>query len=86
MFTERKYYYMAQLKIEDLQKAEYVQPKHIMKIYSLGRTTVWKLLTEMRATPKYKKSFRDLGYHLKLVKRADFERFLQDRSNQYLKD
>ncbi len=76
---------MAQLKIEDLQKAEYVQPKHIMKIYSLGRTTVWKLLTQMRTIPKYKKSFRDLGYHLKLVKLEDFKRFLQDKNNDYLR-
>jgi hypothetical protein len=63
----------------------YVQPHMIVKRYSLGRTTVWRLLKEMKAMPKYKKSFLDQGWQLKLVKLVDFEQFMQERNQQYLR-
>lgn len=63
----------------------YVQPAHIVKQFSIGRTTVWRLLKKMRTIPKYKNSFLDLGWQLKLVKLNDFESFLQDQNHAYLK-
>lgn len=64
----------------------YVQPKQISKTFSISRTTVHSLLTKMKQVPKYKKSFLDLGFHLKLVKLADFEKYLQEIDRQYLKE
>lgn len=65
--------------------AEYVQPAHLTEKLSVSRTTVWRLLNKMRAKPKYKNSFLNLTWHLKLVKLADFEKFLQEENNQYLR-
>lgn len=64
----------------------YVQPKQISKSYSLGRSTVHRILTDMKQVPKYKKSFIDLGYHLKLVKLVDFEKYLHEINGKYLKE
>lgn len=66
--------------------ALYVQPKHLTISYSMSRTTVYRLLKDMKKIPKYKKSFLDLGFHLKLVKLADFEKYIQDLDRQYLKN
>ena len=64
----------------------YVQPKQIAKTFSISRATVHNLLTGMKKIPKYKKSFLDLSFHLKLVKLADFEKYLQEIDRQYLKE
>ena len=69
----------------DATGALYVQPKHIADNFSLSSTTVWRLLKAMKQIPKYKKSFLDLGWQLKLVKLADFEKFLQEQEHEYLK-
>lgn len=58
----------------------WVQPARLVQLFSIGRTTVWRLTKEMQAIPKYRDSFLDLGYQLKLIKLADFEQFLQERS------
>lgn len=63
----------------------YVQPKHLTEKFSLGRTTVYRYLREMKKVPKYRKSFLDLSYHKKIVKLADFEKYLQEIDGQYLK-
>lgn len=65
---------------------EWVQPKHIVKRYSIGRTTVWRLLKKMKAVPKYEHSFRDLGWALKQVKLADFDEFMQSQDKKYLRE
>lgn len=70
----------------DLERAEWVQPKHIVKMYSMGRTTVWRLLKKMKAVPKYEHSFRDVTFCLKLVKLADFEDFMQSQDKKYLRE
>ena len=63
----------------------YVQPVHLTEKFSISRTTVWRLLKKMRAEPKYKNSFLNLTWQLKLVKLIDFEKFLQEENNQYLR-
>lgn len=70
----------------DATGALYVQPKHLVDMYSMSRTTIWRLLKTMKQIPKYKKSFHDLGWQLKLVKLADFEKFLQEQERQYVKN
>lgn len=64
---------------------EYIRPFQIVKRFSMGRTTVWKYLKEMRGLKQYQDSFLDLGIKLKLVKLADFEEFLRERDYKYLK-
>lgn len=39
----------------------YVQLKHILKLYDFSRSTLWRLINEMRLIPKYKKAFRDVS-------------------------
>lgn len=59
---------------------EYKQPTALMRIYGISRTTVWRLLNEMQAIPKYKKSFLSLSPKLKIVRLADFQAFLEEKS------
>ena len=40
----------------------YVQLKHILKLYDFSRSTLWRLINEMRLIPKYKKAFRDVAH------------------------
>ena len=70
---------------KDADGALYVKAGHLGKLFGLGRTTVWRELNKMRAVPKYKGSFIDISYGLRLVKVADFEQFLKDKNNQYLR-
>ena len=72
--------------VTDSLGAVYVQPAHLTEKFSVSRTTVWRLLKKMRAEPKYKHSFLNLTWHLKLVKLSDFEQFLQEESNRYLRE
>lgn len=65
---------------KDKHGALWVQPARLVKLFSIGRTTVWKLTKEMQSIPKYRDSFLDLGWQLKLVKLVDFEQFLKERS------
>lgn len=39
----------------------YVQQKHILKLYDFSRSTLWRLINEMRLIPKYQKAFRDVS-------------------------
>ena len=71
--------------VTDALGAEYVQPVHLTEKFSISRTTVWRLLKKMRAEPKYKHSFLNLTWHLKLVKLADFKKFLEEQNNQKIK-
>lgn len=64
---------------------KYVQPAHLTEVFSLSRTTIYRLLNKMREKQKYKNSFLNLSWHLKLVKLSDFEQFLREENNQYLK-
>lgn len=64
----------------------WVQPKQLVKQYSMTRQTVWRLLNGMREKPKYKKSFLDLSHTLKLVRSKDFLEFLQSQNLAYLKE
>ena len=65
--------------------AEYKQPTALMKIYGISRTTVWRLLDEMRTIPKYQDSFLSLTDKLKIVRLDDFHQFLQEKSRMYLR-
>lgn len=64
---------------------QWMRPCHLVKKYGLSRNTIWKLLSEMRAMPKYKKSFLDLSEKLHLVRDKDFLEFLYSQSRLYLK-
>ena len=72
--------------VTDSLGAVYVQPVHLTEKFSISRTTVWRLLKKMRSKPKYKNSFLNLTWQLKLVKLTDFEQFLQEESNRYLRE
>lgn len=63
----------------------YVQLKHILKLYDFSRSTLWRLINEMRLIPKYQKSFRDISQQKKLVHLASFEDFLKDKHQKYMK-
>lgn len=67
---------------EDCTGVVWVRSPELQKRFSLCRTTVYTLLSEMRKMPKYCQSFLDLSYNLRLVKLADFEHFLQERSEK----
>lgn len=64
----------------------YVQQKHILKLYDFSRSTLWRLINEMRLIPKYKKAFRDVSPQKKLVHLASFEEFIQYKHQKYMKD
>ena len=64
----------------------YVQSNHIMQLYDISRTTIWRICSEMRLIPKYKNAFRDLSYNKKLVHLATFEKFLEEKHSKYLKN
>lgn len=63
----------------------WVQPKQLVKQYSMTRPTLWRLLKKMRALPQYKLSFLDLSQTLKLVRAKDFQEFLYSQNQAYLK-
>lgn len=63
---------------------EYKQPTALMKIYGISRTTVWRLLDEMRGIEKYQGSFLSITPKLKIVRLKDFQTFLEEKSrNQF---
>lgn len=66
-------------------KAVYKQAVALTKIYDISRSTVARLLDEMRKMPKYKQSFLVLSPTLRLVRLADFDRFLKEKSSQFLR-
>lgn len=61
-------------------------PSGIAKRFGIGRTTAYTLIKEFKAIPKYKKSYLDLSWQLKLIRLSDFETFLQEKSCQYLRE
>lgn len=63
----------------------FVKAGHLGRLFNVGRTTIWRKLEKMRTLPKYKGSFIDLSYGLRLVNVADFKQFLQEESANYLK-
>lgn len=72
-------------KVIDDCNCEYVQAGSLVKRYGVSRVTIWRLLNEMRAIQKYRNSFLDLSFNLKLVKLKDFQQFLKERSDKYLR-
>lgn len=62
--------------------AVWVRSPELQRRFSLSRTTIYTLLCEMRKIPKFCHSFLDLSHTLRLVKLADFETFIQERSRQ----
>lgn len=70
---------------KDADGALYAKAGQIGGLFGLGRTTVWRLLNQMRAVPKYNGSFINISYGLRLVNIADFKQFLQEESDQYIK-
>lgn len=63
----------------------YVQQKHILKLYDFSRSTLWRLINEMRLVPKYQKAFRDVSPQKKLVHLASFEEFIKYKHQKYMK-
>lgn len=63
----------------DNSGSRWLQMKQIIKLFSLSRTTAYRLLLEMRAMKKYQKSFIDVSSRLKLVRESDFIDFMQSR-------
>ncbi len=63
----------------------FIKAGNLGKLFDMGRTTIWRNLNKMRTLPKYKDSFLDLSYGLRLVNVADFKQFLQEESADYLK-
>lgn len=78
------------LRIETVKVDDYgeiwVQPKQLVKQYSITRPTLWRLLKKMREIPKYKRSFLDLSQNLRLVRARDFLEFLKGQDRAYLKE
>lgn len=78
------------LRIETVKVDDYgeiwVQPKQLVKQYSITRPTLWRLLKKMREIPKYKRSFLDLSQNLRLVRARDFLEFLKGQDKAYLKE
>lgn len=58
---------------------KWLQPIGLAKQFGIGRTTVGRLINEMRALKKYQKSFIDVSYKCKLINVADFTDFMQCR-------
>ncbi|WP_416181698.1 hypothetical protein [Acidaminococcus timonensis] len=78
------------LRIETVKVDDYgevwVQPKQLVKQYSMTRPTIWRLLKKMRALPKYKNAYIDLSPNLKLVRAKDFLEFLHGQNLAYMKE
>ena len=77
--------HIVSVKVDDYGEC-WVQPKQLVKQYSLTRPTLWRLLKKMRAKPKYKHSFLDVSQTLKLVRSKDFLEFLYSLNHEYLKN
>lgn len=73
------------MKVVDDCNCEYVQAGSLVKRYGVSRVTIWRLLNEMRAIKKYRHSFLDISFNLKLVKLKDFQQFMTERSEKYLR-
>lgn len=70
---------------KDMDGVEWVQARTLMKVFDMSRTTVYRLCTDMQMIPKYKGAFIALSPKLKLIKLADFNRFLHERNGLYLR-
>lgn len=64
----------------------YIRPYQIVKVYSIGRTTVWRLLNEMKKIPKYHKSILMPSRIVTLVNSRDFQEFMETRCCNYMRD
>ena len=69
-----------------LKEAGYAQPKDLMRRYSIGRTTVYKLTKAMESTRGYPNSVIHLSSKMTLINLKDFERYIISRNNMYLKE
>lgn len=76
--------HIEQVRVNDYGEV-WVQPKQLVKQYSITRPTLWRLLKKMKALPQYKLSFLDLSQTLKLVRAKDFQEFLYSQNKEYLK-
>ncbi len=63
----------------------WLRPKQLQAKFSITRTTVWKLLSEMRAIPKYKGDFIDYSKTLRLVRERAFLEYFKSQDKAYLK-
>lgn len=64
----------------------WLRPVQLQKKFSLGRTTIYRLLEKMREKPKYKEDFLELSKTLKLVREQAFLEFLKGQDRAYLKE
>lgn len=64
---------------------EWLRPRQLEEKYGLGRVTIWRLLSEMRTRPKYRRSIIDLSTKLRIVRDKDFLEFLYSKNKFYLR-
>ncbi|SUP44358.1 hypothetical protein [Veillonella criceti] len=64
----------------ELIQQEYARPKFFMIKYNVSRTTLWRLLQNMKTRPKFKNSFRRTSPGVELINIADFDRFMVIRT------
>ena len=63
----------------------WLRPKQLQAKFSITRTTVWKLLSEMRTIPKYKGDFIDYSKTLRLVRERALLEYFKSQDKAYLK-
>lgn len=63
----------------------WLQPKQLIKKFSLSRATLYRLMAEMREDPNYAESVLDLSQTLHLVNLEDFFQFLKSKDKRYLR-
>lgn len=66
-------------------KQVWARPCQLMKIYGVGRTTLYNWLKGFQASKKYRGKFIDLSQCVKLVNVKAFEEYLQGLHQMYLK-
>ena len=76
---------METIRVDDCG-GRWLRPVQLQKKFSLGRTTIYRLLEKMREKPKYKGDFLELSQTLKLVREQAFLEFLKGQDRAYLKE
>lgn len=71
--------------IKDPNEVIMMQPKDIVRLFNISRTTVWRLLEKMKRS-QYKHGMTQLSPTLLLVDRAVFCEYLQSLNGKYLTD
>lgn len=65
---------------ETINGVKWVQPCHLVKMYGLSRTTIYRHMQKMRLQQKYKDSIRRVTKVSTLVNLKDFDKYLSEQS------